>query len=172
MTRPEAPDMDAPRHGAWLRTGISRNGGPLRETEHVVWLQTDTLYADSRGFAGTTSYDGHQITFHHHVGAPGHDVGVLRPDGVRLIETGSNSDGSTFMEVWSPLPYAQGPTGCWFAAGTQTVRVGNHVVHVDGAGQGSHHVLLRTDPEPPGPATDQSEQVEPADHAWQAGQPD
>lgn len=162
--------MDAPRHGAWLRTGISRNGGPLRETEHVVWLQTDTLYADSRGFAGTTSYDGRQITFHHHVGAPGHDVGVLRPDGIRLIETGSNLDGSTFLEVWSPLPYAQGPTGCWFAAGSQTVRVGSHVVHVDAAGHGTHHVLLRTDPVPSGPraATDQADQADQTDVTEQA----
>ncbi|MCM1965306.1 hypothetical protein [Streptomyces sp. G1] len=147
-TAPEGPAVDAPRRGAWLRAGISRDGGPLRETEHVVWLQTGSLYADSRGFAGTTSYDGRQITFHHHVGTPGHDVGVLRPDGESLIETGANLDGSTFLEVWSPLPRAQGPTGCWLAAGTQTVRVGSHVVHVDAAGHGTHHVLPRSEAAP------------------------
>lgn len=143
--------MDAPAHGAWLRAGISRDGGPLRETEHVVWLQTGTLYADSRGFAGTTSYDGRQLTFHHDVGAPGHDVGVLRAEGTRLIETGTNPDGGTFLEVWSPLPYAEGPAGCWIAAGSQTVRVGSHVVHVDAAGGGTHHVLPHPDGAPPAP---------------------
>ncbi|MFI5859973.1 hypothetical protein [Streptomyces sp. NPDC051546] len=141
MPEAPAPAVNAPLRGAWLRDGISRDGGPLRETEHVVWLQTGSLYADSRGFAGTTSYDGREITFHHDVGAPGHDVGILRPDGECLIETGTNLDGSTFREVWSPLPAAQGPAGCWLAAGTQTVRVGRHVVHVDAAGHGTYHVL-------------------------------
>ncbi|MCX4539355.1 hypothetical protein [Streptomyces sp. NBC_01565] len=136
--------MDAPTRGAWLRAGISRDGGPLTETEHVVWLQSGRLYADSRGFAGATSYDGEQVTFHHDVGAPGHDVGSLRPDGAHMIETGTNTDGSTFTEVWTPLDGVTGPEGSWTVAGTQTVRVGSHVVHVTAAGEGSHHVL--TDP--------------------------
>lgn len=133
--------MDVPFRGAWVRAGISRDGGPLLETEHVVWLQTGDLYADSRGFAGTTSYDGERVTFHHDVGAPGHDVGALRAEGGGLIETGVNLDGSTFLEVWRPLPHTEGPAGSWTAEGTQTVRVGGHVVHVDAAGHGTHHVL-------------------------------
>lgn len=137
--------MDAPSRGAWLRAGISRDGGPLGETEHVVWLQSGTLYADSRGFAGTTSYDGEQITFHHDVGSPGHDVGTLRAEGNRMIETGTNLDGSTLMEIWTPLPDSEGPDGSWTAEGTQTVRVGDHVVHVDTAGRGAHFILTDDD---------------------------
>nr|WSX48395.1 hypothetical protein OG409_05140 [Streptomyces sp. NBC_00974] len=136
--------MDAPLRGAWLRAGISRDGGPLVETEHVVWLQTGDLYADSRGFAGTTSYDGERITFHHDIGTPGHDIGTLRfvgTDGADMIETGVNLDGSTFLEVWRPLSGGEGPAGSWTAEETQTVRVGSHVVHVDAAGHGTHHVL-------------------------------
>ncbi|MBT2453372.1 hypothetical protein [Streptomyces sp. ISL-86] len=135
--------MDAPVRGAWLRAGISRDGGPLVETGHVVWLQSGTLYADSRGFAGRTSYDGDQVTFHHDVGTPGHDVGTLRSEGTRMIETGTNLDGSTFMEVWTPLSAGDGPDGSWSVAGTQTVRVGSHVVHVDAAG-GAHFDLTGT----------------------------
>ncbi|MET9701008.1 hypothetical protein ABZY31_29410 [Streptomyces sp. NPDC006529] len=133
--------MDAPTRGAWLRAGISRDGGPLWETERVVWLQTGALYADSRGFAGTTSYDGERVTFHHEVGSPGLDVGALRPDGAGMVETGTNADGSTFLEVWTPLPGAKGPEGCWTAGGTMTVRVGGHVVHVDATGDGVYAVL-------------------------------
>ncbi|MER5733244.1 hypothetical protein ABT084_33770 [Streptomyces sp. NPDC002138] len=133
--------MDAPTRGAWLRAGISRDGGPLRETEHVVWLQSGTWYADSRGFAGSTSYDGERVTFHHEIGAPGLDVGALRPEGDGLIETGTNEDGSTFLEVWTPLPGADGPDGCWTTGGTRTLRVGGHLVHVDAAGHGVHVVL-------------------------------
>ncbi|MGW6708963.1 hypothetical protein ACWGDE_29300 [Streptomyces sp. NPDC054956] len=133
--------MDAPSRGAWLRAGISRDGGPLLETGHIVWLQSGTFYADSRGFAGTTSYQDGQVTFHHDVGEPGHDVGTLRADGSRMIETGTNLDGGTFLEVWTPLPGSGGPDGSWTAAGTQTVRVGSHVVHVDAEGRGTHFVL-------------------------------
>ncbi|GLX37746.1 hypothetical protein Sros01_38190 [Streptomyces roseochromogenus] len=94
--------MDAPTRGAWLRAGISRDGGPLEETGHIVWLQSGTLYADSRGFAGSTSYDGEQVTFHHDVGSPGHDIGTLRSEGTRMIETGTNLDGSTLHPLHPP----------------------------------------------------------------------
>ncbi|MEZ0064810.1 hypothetical protein ABIA32_000798 [Streptacidiphilus sp. MAP12-20] len=124
--------MNAPERGAWLRRGISRNGGPLREDQEVVWLQVGVHYADSRGFAGTTSYDGAQLRFHHDVGEAGEDVGTLRRDGENLIESGVNPDGSTFLEVWTPLPDDGGEGGSWSLAGCQVVRVGRHVVHVDG----------------------------------------
>lgn len=128
--------MRPPEHGAWLRRGISRDGGPLVEREHVVWLQAGEYYADSRGFAGVTSYDGGLVTFHHQVGEPGLDQGVLRRDGGNLVETGTNPDGSTFREVWTPLPDSAGPAGSWRAGDCQVVRVGVHIVHVDGAGGG------------------------------------
>ncbi|WP_434587595.1 hypothetical protein [Streptomyces sp. A5-4] len=163
--------MNAPTRGAWLRAGISRDGGPVVETEHVVWLQSGDYYADSRGFAGTTSYEDGQVRFHHDVGAPGDDVGVLRAEGEGLIETGTNTDGSTFLEVWTPLPGSDGQDGSWCAGEapparsrsvqappvqarsvrsqsvrsqsvrSQSVRVGRHIVHVDSTGAGAHYVL-------------------------------
>ncbi|WP_142212452.1 hypothetical protein [Streptomyces sp. SLBN-118] len=128
--------MNAPTRGAWLRAGISRNGGPLQENEHVVWLQIDAYYADSRGFAGVTTYEGGQVRFHHDVGEPGEDVGTLRRSGEDMIETGVNTDGSTFREVWTPLPDSEGACGSWRVGTAQIVRVGRYVVHVD-EGRGS-----------------------------------
>ncbi|MEU7604059.1 hypothetical protein, partial [Streptomyces sp. NPDC041003] len=80
MTGPEPVPVDGvpvPDHGAWLRRGISRNGGPLVEDREVVWLQAGSYYADSRGFAGTTSFDGSQVHFHHLTGEPGDCVQVI-----------------------------------------------------------------------------------------------
>ncbi|MEV4615813.1 hypothetical protein AB0K43_24960 [Kitasatospora sp. NPDC049258] len=128
--------MRAPERGAWLRRGISRDGGPLREDGYVVWLQVGDRYADSRGFAGVTSYDGTRVRFGHDVGEPGEDEGVLTQDGVNLVETGTNTDGSTFREIWTPLPDGEGPCGVWRVADCQVVRVGAHLVHVDGRGGG------------------------------------
>lgn len=128
--------VNAPTRGAWLRSGISRNGGPLQENDQVVWLQIDAYYADSRGFAGITTYDGADVRFHHDVGTPGEDVGTLRRDGDRLIETGTNPDGSTFREVWTPLVDSEEECGSWRVGEAQIVRVGTHVVHVDADGGG------------------------------------
>ena len=124
--------MAVPHRGAWVRVGISRDGGPLRREEQAVWLQAGRYYADSRGFAGTTEYDGAAVRFHHEVGTPGDDVGVLSMQADHMLETGVNADGSTFFEVWRALPDDGGDVGVWRCAGTQTVRVGRHVVHVNG----------------------------------------
>ncbi|MFB6806523.1 hypothetical protein [Streptomyces sp. NPDC056387] len=127
-----------PERGAWLRRGISRNGGPLVEDREVVWLQAGPYFADSRGFAGVTSFDGSRVRFHHLEGEPGEDTGTFRREGADLIEWGTNTDGSTFLEVWTPLPAADGDTGSWAGAGAgagyRVVRVGRHVVHVDSHG--------------------------------------
>lgn len=123
--------MRPPERGAWLRRGISRDGGPLTEDRHVVWLQVGDHYADSRGFAGVTSYDGTQVAFHHDVGEPGQDEGALSRDGDNLVEVGTNPDGSTFREIWTPLPDSAGPSGAWRIGDCQVVRVGPHIVHVD-----------------------------------------
>lgn len=136
----EAPGMRVPPRGAWTRIGISRDGGPLRHEGPVVWLQAAQYYADSRGFAGTTEFDGVAVRFHHEVGTPGDDVGSLRMQARYLTETGVNPDGSTFFEVWRALPDDGGDVGAWRCAGTQTVRVGNHVVHVAGD-EGGYHAL-------------------------------
>ncbi|MEU9133734.1 hypothetical protein AB0D08_37545 [Kitasatospora sp. NPDC048540] len=124
--------MGPPARGAWRRLGISRNGGPLLEEREAIWLQVGNEFADSRGFAGTTVFDGATVRFHHEVGEPGEDVGSLRWDGENLVESGSNPDGSTFLEIWTPLPGRQGEAGSWRVGDCQVVRVGCHVVHVDG----------------------------------------
>ncbi|WP_030385324.1 hypothetical protein [Streptomyces sp. NRRL S-241] len=137
MTSPEpgpaGPGVPVPERGAWLRRGISRNGGPLVEDREVVWLQAGSYYADSRGFAGTTSFDGSQVHFHHLTGEPGEDAGTFRWDGANLVERGTNADGSTFLEIWTPLPGADedGTCGSWSGPDHHVVRVGRHVVHVD-----------------------------------------
>ncbi|MFE5805546.1 hypothetical protein [Streptomyces sp. NPDC056491] len=130
---PNVPGVRVPDHGAWLRRGISRNGGPLVEDREVVWLQAGSYYADSRGFAGTTSFDGSQVHFHHLTGEPGEDAGTFRWDGANLVERGTNPDGSTFLEIWTPLPDADadGACGSWSGPDHHVVRVGRHVVHVD-----------------------------------------
>ncbi|MFI6144503.1 hypothetical protein [Streptomyces sp. NPDC051109] len=128
---PDRPGVPVPEHGAWLRRGISRNGGPLLVEREAVWLQTGPYYADSRGFAGTTSFGGSRVHFHHLTGEPGEDVGAFRWEGDHLVEWGTNTDGSTFLEVWDPLPGAEGAAGSWSGPGHHVVRVGRHVVHVD-----------------------------------------
>lgn len=124
--------MNAPS-GAYLRNGISRNGSSFLETEHVVWLQVDEVYADSRGFAGTTAYDGQQVTWLREVGPQETDCGLLSKRDGGLLETG---DG--YAELWDLL--GDGPSGAWAVDGVRVVRVGCHVVHVDAAG-GTHLVL-------------------------------
>ncbi|MFJ7154328.1 hypothetical protein ACIQUQ_05265 [Streptomyces sp. NPDC101118] len=128
---PGGPGVPVPERGAWLRRGISRDGGPLREDDEVVWLQDGRYFADSRGFAGTTGFDGRQVHFHHLTGEPGEDAGSFRWEGTDLVEWGTNPDGSTFLEVWTPLPDAEGDSGSWTGPDHHVVRVGAHVVHVD-----------------------------------------
>ncbi|MFF3020486.1 hypothetical protein [Streptomyces sp. NPDC057939] len=135
------PGVPPPERGAWLRRGISRDGGPLVEDREVVWLQVGRYYADSRGFAGTTSFDGSQVRFHHLTGEPGEDTGTLRWEGANLVERGTNPDGSTFLEVWTPLADAEGVTGSWAGADHHVVRVGRHVVHVDSGAAGTYRRL-------------------------------
>jgi hypothetical protein len=99
------------------------------ETESVVWLQVGEHFADTRGFAGRTSYDGTAVRWEHEIGCPADDVGVLVPDGDGLIETGAG-----YVEVWRPLPGPAEPVGVWDVGGARIVRVGQHVVYVDAAG--------------------------------------
>ncbi|GAC1611604.1 MAG: hypothetical protein NVS3B26_26130 [Mycobacteriales bacterium] len=124
--------MNAPT-GAFRRHGVSRHGSPFVETENVVWLQVEDVYADSRGFAGTTSYDGQCVTWRREVGPAEPDSAELSDRDGRLLESG---DG--YAELWDRLP--SGPSGAWAVAGIRVVRVGDHVVHVDASG-GSHLVL-------------------------------
>jgi len=132
--------VQLPEVGAWQRVGISIEGGPLHEDEHVVWLQAGPYYADSRGFAGTTSSEADRVRWEHEVGVPGDDEGLLRRDDDLLVETGTTPSGGTYVEHWLPLTGAQEPSGAWVAGSGRVVRVGEHVVHVDGTG-GIHLTL-------------------------------
>ncbi|MFG2869590.1 hypothetical protein [Streptomyces sp. NPDC048338] len=128
---PTGPGVPVPERGAWLRHGISRNGGPLVEDRVVVWLQAGHYFADSRGFAGRTSFDGTHVHFHHLTGEPGEDSGMLTWKGADLVERGTNTDGSTFLEIWKPLPVDDTESGSWAGPDYHVVRVGTHLVHVD-----------------------------------------
>lgn len=111
----------------------------------MVWLQAGDWYADSRGFAGVTAYHDGLVRFHHDVGEPGEDVGRLeRASGGDMTESGTNPDGSTFHEVWTPLPGSEGPCAAWRSGPVQVVRVGRYVVHVDERG-GSFFALPEDD---------------------------
>lgn len=128
---PGGPGVPVPEHGAWLRRGISRNGGPLIEDREVVWLQayrtTPTAAASpvrrpstAPRCASTTSR-----------ASPAKTPAAFRWEGAHLVERGTNPDGSTFLEIWTPLPGADGATGSWSGPDHHVVRVGRHVVHVD-----------------------------------------
>lgn len=126
--------MRLPDVGAWQRVGISIDGGPLGEDEHVVWLQVGPYYADSRGFAGTTSCVDGLVRWDHEVGTPGDDEGRIEQYGSVLVETGATPSGGTYLELWRVLTGSRSPAGAWRAGDGRVVRVGGHVVCVDGTG--------------------------------------
>jgi len=139
-------------HGAWTRRSASIDGGPQFETQHVVWLQAGTCYADirvpfdpradRRCFTGRSFWEGDAYRWTHHLdlddgGAQGtpaaDDVGLLHWDGAALIETGmfpTPSGAVAYEETWvrlagddGPWLALEGPDGC-------LVRVGDHALTV------------------------------------------
>jgi hypothetical protein len=120
--------------GAWQRDWISRNGGPRDASVTVRYVQTASVFGDVRipaaraalagassfaelshdqrlvlatqnGFAGYTTIDGENATWHHEIdfqpgdGSP--DVGrIERVDDTRMFEHAL--DGS-YVEAWSRL---------------------------------------------------------------------
>ncbi len=129
--------MELPEVGAFLRKGISVDGGPMHEDEHIIWLQVGPYYADSRGFAGTTSCVDDLVRWEHEVGTPGDDEGYLQQTGSLLVEEGTTPSGGKYVELWRVLPGPHEPAGAWLAGDGRVVRVGGHVVYVDGA-EGLH----------------------------------
>jgi hypothetical protein len=91
--------------GLWRRTLLIEADG-LRDTgTDVLWLQGDTAYVDSRGFAGVLSHrsvqDEDVFEWRRDIDLqpPGEfpDVGSVHWDGDTLVETGVHAD---YVEHW------------------------------------------------------------------------
>jgi hypothetical protein len=162
------PDL---MHGVWGRRWVSIDGGPRFETQHVVWLQAGTCFADlrvpfhataeRRCFAGRSGWDGEQYRWRHRLdlestaGAPtsaAEDIGDLDWEDGLVIERGEfpTATGSVpYEEAWARLPGGdgrflalEGPDAC-------LIRVGDHALTVvDDRAEGHefaacYRVLLR-----------------------------
>jgi hypothetical protein len=140
-------------HGAWVRHGISVGGASDSEDMIVWWLQAPSLHADLRTpmtgdgevicFAGTTSWDGHALTWTHDLDlAPSGtaDVGTVAWDGADLLESGScEQDGRAvpYTERWRRLP-GGGPLWALRSATGRIVRAGKYALTVvDGRESGA-----------------------------------
>ena len=135
-------------HGAWTRQAVAVDGGPLFETQHVVWIQTGTCYADvrvpfhvaaeQRCFTGRSGWDSDAYRWTHHfdleIGAPtADDVGELTWDGDTLIERGMFPTARTtvaYEERWVRLPEWRGPFLALEGDAACMVRSGAHVITV------------------------------------------
>jgi hypothetical protein len=135
-------------HGAWTRRWVVIDGGPRFETQHVVWVQSGTCYADlrvpfdaaaaERCFTGRSGWDVDGYRWAHHLdlerGVPADDVGQLEWDGDLLVERGRfpTEDGLVpYEEGWARLP---GWDGTFLALEADTaclVRCGDHAITVE-----------------------------------------
>jgi hypothetical protein len=110
--------------GAWQRQSISLDGGAPVETATVIWLQTQSAFADARVdvdsgaglacFAGHTSWEPPRLHWRHDLDLAGHgraDIGTVAWHGGDLVESGETDvDGAVvpYVEVWRRLPGATG----------------------------------------------------------------
>jgi hypothetical protein len=135
-------------HGAWTRQSVAIGGGPPFETQHVVWIQSGTCYADvripfhpgadERCFTGRSGWDGDAYRWTHRfdleIGAPSaDDVGELTWNGDTLVERGMfpTADGAVaYEERWVRLPESRGPFLALEGDATCMVRSGSHVITV------------------------------------------
>ena len=128
--------------GAWQRDWIQRHGGPLDRSTLVRYVQTPSVFGDVRtpaggidvagatsfaelsddqlaalarqhGFAGFTTIDGANATWHHEIDfqpiddADGPDIGRIEPAGEgRMFEHALDD---SYVESWSSLGGAGGP---------------------------------------------------------------
>jgi len=132
-------------HGAWARRAASVDGSPRFETQHVVWIQVGTCYADvrvpfheaaaTRCFAGRSGWDGgDRYRWHRRIDSEpftGEDVGELSWDGGALVERGMfpTSDGeAAYVEEWVRLPGSDGPFLALEADDACMVRAGDHAI--------------------------------------------
>lgn len=103
--------------GLWRRVLLVEADGSRDTGTDVVWLQGDTAYVDSRGFAGTLTQAGSVFTWHRAVdqtppGAP--DEGEMRWEEDTLVETGVHAD---YVEHWRRDEGAATPRWAAFLTG-------------------------------------------------------
>jgi len=138
-----APDVV---HGAWVRRSASVSGSEHFETQHVIWLQAATCYADirvpfrdgveSRCFSGQSGWDADGYRWSRQLDlAPvgGDDVGTLTWEDGTLVERGMfpTPDGEVpYEEIWVRLPGGDGPYLAMVAGRACLVRVGDHAITV------------------------------------------
>jgi hypothetical protein len=110
--------------GAWQRQSIELDGREPTETAAVIWLQTQSAFADLRldvhsgaalaCFAGHTSWQPPRLHWRHDLDLAGSahaDIGAVAWLGDDLVESGETDvDGAVvpYVEVWRRLPGAEG----------------------------------------------------------------
>ena len=133
-------------HGAWVRRSASVSGSAHFETQHVIWLQAATCYADirvpfhagveSRCFSGQSGWDADGYRWTRHLDMEpvgGDDVGKLTWEDDALIERGlfPTPQGEVpYVEVWVRLPGGDGPFLAMEDRQSCLVRVGDHAITV------------------------------------------
>ncbi|MFL6059829.1 MAG: hypothetical protein ACJ72E_01265 [Marmoricola sp.] len=139
--------------GGWIRQGISLDDRPPAEDSVVWWLQTAVRHADLRvphdpaggstSFAGTTTWDGHALTWVREIdleGYDGEDVGTVAWDGPDLLESGTFESGNgptAYTERWVRLPGSEGPLLSLRRGHERLLRAGSHAItQVDLRGSG------------------------------------
>jgi hypothetical protein len=107
--------------GLWRRTLLIEPDGTRDTGTDVVWLQAESAYADSRGFAGVLHQRGDVFEWQRDIDTqppePMPDVGAMHWDGDVLVEKGVHAD---YVEHWVRDPGPQRPR--W--AMTLTSRLG------------------------------------------------
>lgn len=104
--------------GLWCRTLLVEADGTRDDTPGVRWLQGQTAYVDSRGFAGTLAQHGDVFEWHRAIDVqppgPFPDAGQMRWEGDILIEAGVHED---YVEHWVRDPGELTPAGALFLSG-------------------------------------------------------
>jgi hypothetical protein len=136
-------------HGAWSRQSVRLVDGPPFETQHVVWIQSGTCFADvrvpfhpdagERCFTGRSGWDADGYRWRHHVDFEGvcpfaDDVGELDWDGDTLVERGLfPTPGGTvpYEERWVRLPGWRGTFLALEGDRACLVRCGSHAITVE-----------------------------------------
>lgn len=100
--------------GLWRRTLLIEADGSRDTGTDVAWLQADSTYVDSRGFAGALVQRGSIFSWQRDVElqppGPFPDEGEMHWDGTTLVETGVHED---YVEHWHRTQPPSAPRGGW-----------------------------------------------------------
>lgn len=149
--------MSGPRpvvHGTWVRRSASASGSEPFETQHAVWVQSGTCYADIRVpfvtgadmacFAGRSGWEGptgDRYRWTHHVDlalCDGDDAADLTWQDGTLVERGllAGPGGmAPYVEVWVRAPGSDGAFLAMEAPSASLVVTGDHAATVVGTGR-------------------------------------